>query len=511
MSASSERRLPCSRQLESLLRERDARVRAASARRAGTCPSRRGARSSCAAAVVGPSMCQRPLERPLPAPRRALRTCARRPRAARPRRGRARRRPPRRIAIARSASATISLDALLRVRDEPGVRAAEPRAPLDGRGARSQRRPPMPRRRPRRPSCALPFPPATHRSAAVARAARRRRRRQQLARPREEVDRGGVLARARRAPAGGAELARRPCGERPRVARRRARARCGSRRPARGGSRGSPRARSARSGWCCSSQSANRSCSPARLSFVSDSYAASRIRHVTERESLLARRASSAPAGSTPCAPARPASRRSRRCVRQARATDGSRQNSWPTTDAAPTTVQLRAAAAGRGAPRAAPGSSAAPTTASRRRLARAKAPASARRTAGFPPRARSTAARTSAAIASAASEPARSARPVVARRAARARSRCAPIVPAQSGRARASSSRARQRSISGRVGHRCRQVLDQVEQRRLRPVDVLENEHQRAAFARAPRRSAGPPTSSPSRSRRPPRGRRPA
>ena len=51
-----------------------------------------------------------------------------------------------------------------------------------------------------------------------------------------------------------------------------------------------------------------------------------------------------------------------------------------------------------------------------------------------------------------------------------------------QSGRRSISSSRARQRSISGTSRALLREMLDEVEQRLLRPVKVLEDEHQRAA-----------------------------
>ena len=73
---------------------------------------------------------------------------------------------------------------------------------------------------------------------------------------------------------------------------------------------------------------------------------------------------------------------------------------------------------------------------------------------------------------------------------------------PATAGGARASSGRAMQRTRIGGAGREQRDLLDQVEERLLAPLDVVEHDHQRRRAARAacgtPRRS--PPPRSPRR-----------
>ena len=83
---------------------------------------------------------------------------------------------------------------------------------------------------------------------------------------------------------------------------------------------------------------------------------------------------------------------------------------------------------------------------------------------------------------------------------------------PPHDGRTSSSSGRASAEDDQRRVAHVLGEVLDQLEQRLLRPVDVLEDEHERLRARRAAPPTRARPTRSPAGCARPrrPRARRP-
>ena len=253
------------------------------------------------------------------------------------------------------------------------------------------------------------------------------------------------------------------------------RARRGTARPARGGSRGSRPAR--------------RGPAPRSSSHVGEALVqlgARRLRErvvggvadqqVPEAEGVVAGQRRRRSGGRAPCGRARAAATGRRdRPARAPRPRPGGRPAPRPRRARAP---RARTPAAGRAAPRAAPGSSSGTVTSLGRLLDHREHLLDEERVplgGGADPLAerRDRAPGRRAARRSAR----RSRRPRAARAARRSRSACPPPQP---GRSSSSSGRARQSSEDRRVAGPVADVLDQVEERRLAPLDVVEHDHER-------------------------------